>query len=211
MPGHDPDLMKYYYDPDKAKRLLAEAGYPDGTGFPVVQLWASSKAESTNAELAAYREYLAKIGVKVEIKEEKDWPTYVRMLDQGLLPMFRLSWSAVIPDPDDFLSRQLHSGGPNNWSFYRNPEVDRLLEQARQEFEHTRRIALYHDVERIIMEDAPRINQHYHVFERLYQPYVNGVEVSFLGEWAMPMKKIWLQKRPAEGARETTPNVQPSR
>src|SRR5262249_11967435 len=54
MPGHirlDPELIKYSYDLDKAKRLLAEAGYPDGAGFPVVQLWASSKAESTQAEL----------------------------------------------------------------------------------------------------------------------------------------------------------------
>ncbi len=70
MPGHDPELKRYYYDPDKAKQLLAEAGYPNGAGFPVVQLWASSKAESTPAELEAYQEYLAKIGVKVEIHYE---------------------------------------------------------------------------------------------------------------------------------------------
>jgi len=211
MPGHDPDLKMYYYDPDKAKQLLAQAGYPDGAGFPVVQLWTSSKAESTKAELAAYQEYLAKIGVKVEIHVEPDWPTYVRMLDEGKLPMFRLSWSAVIPDPDDFLSRQLHSGAPNNWSFYQNPAVDHLLEQARAELDYKRRIALYHEVERLIMEDAPWINQHYHVFERLYQPYVNGVEISFLGDWAIPMKKIWLKKSPAEGVKETTPSVQSQR
>ncbi len=61
------------------------------------------------------------------------------------------------------------------------------------------------------MEDAPWITQHYHVFERLYQPYVNGVEISFLGDWAIPMKKIWLKKNPAEGARETIPSVQSNR
>lgn len=196
MPGHDPDLKRYYYDPDKARQLLAEAGYPNGAGFPVVKLWTVSKAASTKAELGAYQEYLAKIGVKVEVHYESDWPTYVRMLDQGKLPMFRLSWSARIPDPDDFLSDQLHSGGPNNWSFYRNPQVDQLLEQARKEFDYQRRIALYRDIERIVMDDAPWITQHYHVFERLYQPYVNGVQISFLGDWAVPMKKIWLKKRP---------------
>jgi len=211
MPGHDPNLIKYYYDPDKAKRLLAEAGYPNGAGFPVVQLWASSKAESTNAELAAYQEYLAKIGVQVDIRLEADWPTYFRMVGEGKLPMFRLSWSAVIPDPDDFLSRQLHSEGTSNWSFYRNPQVDSLLEQARKELEYRRRIALYHEVERLIIEDAPWINQHYHVFEHLYQPYVHGVEVSFLGDWAIPMKKIWFKKRPTEALKEATPSVQPSR
>ncbi len=55
MPGYDPDLQGYYYNPDKAKRLLAEAGYPDGAGFPVVQLWSIHQAETTKAELAAYQ------------------------------------------------------------------------------------------------------------------------------------------------------------
>ena len=155
--------------------------------------------------------YLAKIGVKVEIHSESDWPTYVSMMEQGKLPMFRYSWSATIPDPDDFLSRQLHSGGPNNFSFYRNPQVDQLLEQARKEFDYPRRIALYRDVERIVMEDAPWITQHNHVFERLYQPYVKGVQISFLGDWAIPMKKIWLQRGPAGGTGGAIPGVQPSR
>ena len=211
MPGHDPDLKRYYYDPDKARQLLAEAGYPNGAGFPTVRLWTVSKAASTKAELAAYQEYLAKIGVKIEIHFESDWPTYVRMLDQGKLPMFRLSWSATIPDPDDFLSRQLHSGGPNNWSFYRNPQVDQLLEQARKEFDYRRRISLYREVERLVMEDAPWIIQHNHVFERLYQPSVNGVQISFLGDWAVPMKRIWLQKSHGGAGTGAGPGVQPGR
>jgi peptide/nickel transport system substrate-binding protein/oligopeptide transport system substrate-binding protein len=210
MPGHDPDLKRYYYDPDKAKQLLAEAGYPNGAGFPVVKLWTVSKAESTKAELAAYQEYLAKIGVKVEIHYETDWPTYVSMLDQGKLPMFRVSWSATLPDPDDFLSRQLQSAGPNNWSFYKNPQVDQLLERARREFDYPKRIALYREVERIMMDDAPWITQHNHVFERLYQPYVSGVQISFLGDWAVPMKKIWLNKQRG-GPTGANPGVPASR
>ena len=62
MPGYDPDLQGYSYHPEKAKRLLAEAGYPDGAGFPVVQLWSVDKTESTKAELAAYQRYLAELG-----------------------------------------------------------------------------------------------------------------------------------------------------
>jgi peptide/nickel transport system substrate-binding protein len=211
MPGHDPDLRGYDYDPAKAKRLLAEAGYPNGTGFPVVQLWTASKAESAKAELAAYQGYLAALGVKVDIRFEHDWPTFLKMLEQGQLSMFRLSWSSRIPDPDDSLWHLLHSKSQrvSNYMFYQNPRVDALLAQARKEFDFTQRIALYREVEHIVMDDAPWILQHNHVFEHLYQPYVQGVEVSLLGDWAVPLKKIWFTKSLAEDSTGATQDAQP--
>ena len=83
------------------------------------------------------------------------------MLEQGQLPMFRLAWYADIPDPDNLLSPLLHSASPTNRTFYRNPLVDQLLEQARKEFDEAQRIALYREVERLVMDDAPWITQHY--------------------------------------------------
>ena len=211
MPGHDPDLQGYDYDPAKAKRLLAEAGYPNGAGFPVVQLWTASKAESSKAELAAYQADLAALGVQVDIRFEHDWPTFLTLLEQGQLSMFRLSWSSRIPDSDDALWHLLHSSSQkvSNFMFYSNPRVDELLAQARKELDYTQRIALYRQVERIVMDDAPWIPQHYHVFEHIYQPYVKGVEVSLLGDWAVPMKKIWFTQNLAEGATGATQDAQP--
>jgi oligopeptide transport system substrate-binding protein len=211
MPGYDPDLEGYYYHPEKAKRLLAEAGYPEGAGFPVVQLWSVHLAETTKAELAAYQKYLAELGVKVEIHYAPDWPAYKAMLQQGKLPMFRLVRYADIPDPDNFLAPMVHSTGPSNFTFYRNPLVDRLLEEARREVDDVQRIALYREVERLLMEDVPWIAQNYHVFEYLYQPYVQGVEVSLLGNRAIPLKKVWFKKSSSEGDTRATPDVQSSR
>lgn len=213
MRGHDPDLRGYAYDPAKARSLLAEAGYPNGTGLPVVQLWTASKAENTRLELAAYQQYLAEIGVQVDLRYEYDWPTFLKMLEQGKLSMFRLSWSSRLPDPDDALWPLLHSKSQmvSNYMFYHNPRVDALLEQARQELDYAQRIALYREVEHIVMDDAPWIPQHYHVFQRLYQPYVQGMEVSLLGDWAVPMKKIWFTKNLAEGSTGATQDVQPRR
>jgi len=211
MLGYDPDLQGYSYDPAKAKRLLAEAGYPDGAGFPVVELWSSHQAESTKAELAAYQRYLADLGVQVNFRFAPDWPTFKAMLEQGKLPMFRLVWYADIPDPDNVLSPLLHSTSPTNRMFYRNPLVDQLLKQARKELDEVQRIALYRQVERIVIEDAPWITQHYYVLNFLYQPYVQGVEVSLLGQRAIPMKKVWIKKSLAEGSTGVTTDVQPSR
>jgi oligopeptide transport system substrate-binding protein len=209
MPGYDPDLQGYYYHPEKAKRLLAEAGYPDGAGFPVVELWSVHQAENTKAELAAYQKYLADLGVPVEIHYAPDWPTYKAMLQQGKLPMFRLARFADIPDPDNFLAPMLDSASPTNYTFYRNPLVDRLLRQGRGEIDDAQRIALYREVERVVMDDAPWIAQSYSTFEYLYQPYVQGVEVSLLGNRAIPLKKIWFKKNHTEGPMGAATHVQP--
>jgi oligopeptide transport system substrate-binding protein len=211
MPGYDPDLRGYDYNPAKARRLLAEAGYPNKADFPVVQLWSVSKAESTKAELAAYQRYLAELGVQVDIHFAPDWPTYKAMLEQSKLPMFRLMWVADIPDPDNFLFPLLHSTSPTNRTFYRNPRVDQLLEQARKEFDEAQRIALYRRVERLVMDDAPWIAQDHSVLHYLYQPYVQGVEFNLLGQRTIPMKEIWFKKGPAEGSTRGTTDVQPSR
>jgi oligopeptide transport system substrate-binding protein len=210
MPSHDPDLQGYAYDPAKAKRLLADAGYPDGVGFPVVQLWSSAKSDIVKAELAVYQRYLAELGVQVEIRFAPDWPTYRAMLKQGQLPMFRLGWYADIPDPDNMFSPLLHSTGSSNYMFYRNPLIDQLLEQARQKGSYAQRIALYREVERQVLDDAPWISRAHYVLNRLYQPYVQGVEVSLLGERVIPLKKIWLKQRLAEDSTRGRTNVWPS-
>jgi oligopeptide transport system substrate-binding protein len=211
MPGHDPDLRGYYYNPVKAKQLLAEAGYPNGSGFPVVQLWTVSKAESTKAEMAAYQGYLAELGVKVEIHFASEWAAYDNMLRQGKLTMFRLAWYADIPDPDNFFSPLLYSGSPRNVTFYQSAQVDRLLDQARAELDYAQRVKLYREAERIVMEDAPWITQHNHIFEYLYQPYVQGVEVSLLGDRWIPLNKIWLKSDPGEHSTGTLSNVKTAR
>jgi peptide/nickel transport system substrate-binding protein/oligopeptide transport system substrate-binding protein len=217
MLGYDPDLFnlpphekRYAYDPAKAQRLLAEAGYPDGIGFPVVRLWTASKADSAKAELAAYQRYLAELGLKVEIHYAPDWPTYKQLLVQGQLPMFRLAWYADIPDPENMLSPLLHSASPTNHTFYRNPAVDQLLEQARKAFDEVQRITLYREVERLVLDDAPWITQHHSVVHYLYQPYVQGVEFSALGSRAVPLKKIWFKKDLMRDSVRATTHGQPS-
>jgi peptide/nickel transport system substrate-binding protein/oligopeptide transport system substrate-binding protein len=209
LPGHDPDLQGYDYNPAKARELLAAAGYPNGTGFPVVQLWSNQQAESTKAELAAYQRYLADIGVQVEIHFAPDWRAFRARLEQGIFSMFRLVWLADIPDPDNVLFPLLHSTSLGNRTFYRNPRVDQLLEQARQEFDEAQRITQYREVEHIVLHDAPWITQHYTILEYLYQPYVQGVEVSLLGKRDIPLYKIWLKQSPATSAVGAITNGEP--
>jgi len=117
-------------------------------------------------------------------------------------------WYADIPDPDNFLSPLLHSTSPTNRTFYRNPRVDQLLEQARRELDEAQRMTLYRGVERLVMNDAPWIPQHQPVLEYLYQPYVQGVEVNLLGQRSLPMKKIWFKKSLANGSTGATTDTE---
>jgi oligopeptide transport system substrate-binding protein len=209
MPGSEPDLPGYPYQPVTAARLLAEAGYPQGTGLPGIQLCAVDQAHSTQAELAAYQRDLAAVGVQVQIHVAPNRPAYQAMLAQGQCPMFRLVRLADLPDPDNFLFPMLHASSPVNYTRYRNPQVDRLLEQARRELDEERRRMLYRQVARLVREDAPVMLQHHAVLDYLYQPYVQGVEVSLLGKRFIPLKRIWFQPRPAQGLHEGPGDGQP--
>jgi ABC-type transport system substrate-binding protein len=87
-----------------------------------------------------------------------------------------------------------HSRGATNLTRYRNERVDRLLDLARGDLDDRSRAAHYQEAERLIMEDAPVFSLNFDVFERVFQPYVQNVEVSALGDPYIPMRKIWLAR-----------------
>jgi oligopeptide transport system substrate-binding protein len=192
--GYDPQFRPYPFDPQRAKALLAKAGYPNGRGLPVFQIWSSVRPPAIEREHEAIKQYLANVGIHVEIQYNTNWPEFKALVQAGKLPIFRWGWSADVPDPDNFLYNLFHSSGRTNLTSYRNPQVDRLLDHARAEQDYLKRVALYREVERLVMADAPVIPLSYYTYERLFQPYVQSVEVSALGDPYIPMRKIWLAK-----------------
>jgi len=192
--GYDPQLRPFPYDPQRARALLAKAGYPGGKGLPVLQLWSSVKPPDIEREHEAIKKYLADVGIQLELQYNTNWPSFSSQVYEGKLPIFRYGWQADVPDPDNFLYRLFHSQSGNNLTRYRNDRVDRLLDQARGEQTYLKRIQLYREAERLIMADAPVIPLNYMNYERLFQRYVQSVEISALGDPYIPMRKIWLAK-----------------
>ncbi len=192
--GYDPEFRPYPFDPQRARILLAKAGYPNGKGLPVFQIWSSVRPPNIEREHEVIKQYLADVGIRVEIQYNTDWPAFKTLVQEGKLPIFRWGWMADVPEPDNFLYNLFHSRGRTNLTGYRNPQVDRLLDRARAEQTYLKRIELYRDAERLIMADAPVIPLSYYTYERLFQPYVQSVEVSALGDPYIPMRKIWLAK-----------------
>jgi len=192
--GYDPQFRLYPFDPQRAKDLLAKAGYPEGKGLPVFQVWSSAKSADNEREHEAIQRYLADVGVRVEFQYNTNWPSFNSQVYEGKLPVFRYGWVADVPEPDNFLYRLFHSQSRNNLTRYRNERVDRVLDLARAEQAYQRRIELYREAERLIMEDSPVLPLNYYSYERLFQTYVHSVEVSALGDPYIPMRKIWLSK-----------------
>ncbi len=194
MPGSSPTKPVYPYDPKRARRLLAEAGYPEGKGIPPIQFWSAQKSEMTRRELDIVKSNLADVGMKLEIHTETDWKKFEERMSSFKTPMFRYAWYADIPDPDNFLGILFSSKSKYNFTGYKRPDVNKLLDVAQKEVNPVKRADLYRKAEELIMEDAvivPTIN---HVFQQAYQPYVKGIELSALGGPYIPMKKIWLSK-----------------
>jgi len=193
--GFDPNFKGFSYDPQKARSLLAEAGHPGGLGIPPLEIWTVSKSERVKQELGAYRKYLAEIGIQVIPKVAKNWKEFIELIDSKKVSMFYAAWYADYPDPDNFIYALFHSKSPTNRTGYQNPEVDELLEQARHETDYMKRVDMYRGIERLIMRDAPVIPQHTNSNNCLFQPWVQDVEIGYLGPAHLPLRKLHLRER----------------
>jgi ABC-type transport system substrate-binding protein len=147
---------------EAARKLLAEAGYPDGrdetTGKPLVlYLDTTDRGPDDAARLAWYRRQFAKIDVQLEIRST-DWNRFQEKIRSGNTQMFFLGWHADYPDPENFMFLLY---GPNatldgeNKARYENPEFDRLYVQMKNMDSGPRRQAIIDQMVKIAREDAP--------------------------------------------------------
>jgi len=193
--GFDPRFKGSDYDPARARRLLAEAGYPDGAGIPPQELWTVSKSKSVQTELEAYRRYWKAVGIDIVPKVAKNWKDFISMINARKVPLYYAAWYADYPDPDNFLYVLCNSTSRTNRMGYQDSQIDRMLEAARQEIDYLKRIEIYRDTEKKVVNDTPLIPQHINSFNYLFQPWVKGVEVNYLGAAYIPFRRIWLVDR----------------
>jgi ABC-type oligopeptide transport system substrate-binding subunit len=171
MPGYNEKVEGLACEPSKAAEFLKKSSYGSAENLPPITL--SVSGESLVAE-ALVRMYKDKLGVEVEI-EQMPWDLFLKEVNRHNLQMFILGWSADYPDPHNFLDIHFHSQSPGNNTGYSNPEVDKLLEEARVEKEHGKRMALYQKAEELILKDAPWVPLFHGIDYILVKPYVRGL------------------------------------
>ncbi len=151
--GYDPDIKPFSYDPEKAKDLLAEAGYPDG--FQTALNTPSGRYPMDKETAEAVAGQLSEVGIDVEVKVV-EWGVYVNnflLYPEGLEAMHLMGWGAQLLDADDPLTYPLHTGEFRGR--YSNKGLDELVDAARVEMDQDRRYELYREAQQILKDDPP--------------------------------------------------------
>lgn len=181
--GHDPDERRWEYDPERAKELLAEAGYPNGEGLDEQVMYVSGTGEVPDREAVALMDQMAKIGVRIRLKMQP-WPLHLESIDRHEARLFTLGWIADYPDAENFLalfhSRNFSPDGPNS-TFYANPEFDALYDRAMVELDTAKREDLYRQAAAVIIDDCPWLFTTNSETIQLDQPWIEDFPVNPLG------------------------------
>jgi oligopeptide transport system substrate-binding protein len=154
--AYNPSIYGYRYNADKARQLLAEAGYPAGKGLPILTL--TYNDDPGHALVAGeIARQLAVFGIRVQIQAQ-GWDYYKKQVNNHAISFFRLGWAADYPDADNFLYSLFHSSqdGNSNLCGYHNPQVDRILDASRAQYKDPQaRLKLLRRAEEMIIDDAP--------------------------------------------------------
>lgn len=168
----------YRFNLEKAKKLLAEAGYPDGkdpqTGRRLELTMELGSADSnTRQSMELMADMYDEIGIKLNASYNT-WPAYIEKMNRRQAQLFRLGWVADYPDAENFLQlfySKNDSPGPNHAN-YRNAEFDKLYEKVRFMQDSPERTKLYEEMAAIVVEDCPWVF--------LYQPMSFSLKHSWL-------------------------------
>ena len=174
LPSFDSNRIFYDYDLEKARKLLASAGYSEGRRMPPVTLTSTPDY----LDICKYIQHqVANLGI--ELKIEVSPPAAVKeMKAQGKLPFFRASWIADYPDAENYLSmfysKNFCPQGPN-YTHFSNPSFDKLYEKSMSTVNDSVRFQYYRQMENIMMEEAPVVVLYYDQVLRFVQNNIQGL------------------------------------
>ncbi|UTW46578.1 peptide ABC transporter substrate-binding protein [bacterium SCSIO 12696] len=167
------------YDPEEARRLLAEAGYPSGEGIDTLEVLYNTKESHRKIAVAIQQMWKQELNINITLRNE-DWKVYLDSEKRGEYQVSRASWIGDYLDPNTFLDLWIKDGG-NNRTGWHNPEYDRLvLEQAPRASSREQRYALLMQAEKILLDEVPVIPIYTYATRHLVHPSLKGVTPNLL-------------------------------
>ncbi len=191
MPGFMNNEGGYTYNPDRARQLLQQAGYPNGQGLPEITL----QTNQAYQDIAQYLQYeLARIGIRIQI-DVMPPATLREQMARAEARFFRGSWIADYPDAENFLGLFY---GPNrapqgpNYTHFNNKEYDRLYELSLSMTDNEQRFRLYRQMDSILIDEAPVVFLFYDQSVRFVPHYVKNMSNNALNH--LDLRRVRVEK-----------------
>ncbi len=191
--GYSPDVKTLAYDPQRAARLLADHGHPGGRDLPGIPLYHAPTSAQTDRAVPRIVADLRALGLAVDA-HEVDWDTLSAIIEGDEPGMFVLSWLADMNDPDSFLRSLFESAGSGNYFKYSDPVTDDLLERGSTERHPARRVHIYRDLERHVLEQAPIVPLFHSRGVLVLRDRVAGLKPGPFGLAGVDLETVWLRE-----------------
>jgi oligopeptide transport system substrate-binding protein len=182
-----PGTMGYFpestlnFDPEAAKRLLAEAGYPNGEGFPPIEILYNTNEGHRKIAVALQEMWKNYLNIDIKLLNQ-EWKVYLATESAGDYQISRGGWIGDYVDPNNFLDMFLCNGG-NNRTGWCNEEYDRLiLEVAPSQPSHEQRLKIFQQAETMLLEDMPIIPVYTYTSIKLLHPSVRNFDDNILNQ-----------------------------
>jgi peptide/nickel transport system substrate-binding protein len=183
--AYDPNVRTYDHDPQRARKLLDEAGYPERNGVRFHLTIKTSTEESTRLLAAVLQQQLAEVGIALDIRSF-EFATFYADVQKGAFQLYSLSWIGGNEDPDIFKTVFDSASFPPksfNRGYYSNPKVDALIDEGRRTIDQQKRKEIYAQLQQIVAEDLPYINLWYRDNVLIHSHRVTNVYASHSGSY----------------------------
>lgn len=211
-PGYQVDRIRDHqaFDPDKARQLLSEAGYPGGRGLPALELWVRGEpptSDEMNVVVAIQEMLKEHLNINMKIRQQST-NAFNAFMRNHEIPWGFLWFNMDYPDPSDMIAvpwrSQPAGAGRQDW---RNSVFDQLVDDAAQEFDDVKRVRMYQDAEEILAREAAGVFLYNMVNASLSKPWVKGIDMNKYGDrrWqgvAPSFASLYVGRHPDVGGRK---------
>ena len=190
--GYQPPTV-FSHDVQRARQLLSDAGFPDGQGWPGLELTYNTSESHRKIAVALQQMWKDALNIQVTLSNQ-EWKVYLDSVDQMNFQMARRGWIGDYVDPNNFLDLFLCNGGNNNTGFCDPDYDDMILRQAPQAASREARYAIFHAAETLLMEQMPIIPIYTYTSNHLIHPSVKGMPSNLMD--SLNLKYVSLQQNP---------------
>lgn len=169
---------RFEYNPERARELLAEAGYPNGEGFPTFELLYNTSEAHQAIAVVIQEMWKKELGIDITLYNQ-EWKAYLSTREAGNFDILRASWFGDYDDPNTFLSLGETDNG-NNHTGWSNERYDALIQKAAVTSDAAARLEIFQEAESILLEEMPVIPIYFYVTSKLIHKSVEGYYPSIL-------------------------------